>query len=157
MGDLSNIHNELVAIRSLLTTTSGRVEQIATRQDELIQTVDGLTASVDKLNTSITSIKAGIANALEVGDEEVAELRQKITDVADTMGAAVVNVHRDFAMILHQVGPAFEQVQRTVGPFAEAVSSFAADPSPLYGGGAHSSSAPGHPPHGATWPSQQQH
>ncbi len=152
---LTSIQNELATIRLMVSETNERVGRISTQQDELIQSVDILTASVDKLNTTLASAKTQCLASKHSEEAEIRELRQKITDVATTMGTAVVNVHRDFAMILGRVGPAFEQVERTVAPFATAVSGLIGD-APMTG----------HPPvqvgdaavwHGASQQQQQQH
>lgn len=124
---LTSIHNELAAIRRMVTVTNERVETLSSQQDELIQTVDTLTASVDKLNLALSNAKTQCLTSKHTEEAEIHELKQKLTDVASTMGTAVVNVHRDFALILGRVGPAFEQVERTVAPFANAVSGLVDD------------------------------
>ena len=125
---------DLAAIRRIVGATNARVEQIATRQDELVQTVEALAASVDKLNTSFSTIKVQLAEIAPpppqdkggATAEDIYELRQKMADIAETLGTSVSNLHRDFGMLTRQVGPALDQVQKTVGPFAAAVSDFAA-------------------------------
>lgn len=109
---------ELAALRAMVQQTDARVAALSTQQTELVHSIDNLSASVDKLSNSMTDVKSGVKN----NAHEVEELRAGLKDVATTMGAAVINVHTDFARVLHAVGPAFEQVQKTVVPFASAVS-----------------------------------
>lgn len=132
-------NQDIAAIRAVVESIDERVAQLSAKQGELIQTVEGLSASVDKLNGSFTTVKAQLAEMAKsdtgggevASGDDVVELRRQLQDVTDTMGTAVLNVHRDFAMVLRQIGPAFDQVQKTVVPFAAAATDFAnASPAP---------------------------
>ena len=117
------IQHELAAIRAVVTETQARVEKIGTKQEALALAVNDLTVSVDTLKRGVAEMNSP---APQQNSDEAEALKQMLTDTCEQLGGSVVNMHRDFAVLVQHLGPAFAQVDRTVTPFAAAIAGFTA-------------------------------
>lgn len=111
---------ELAATRAMVTATQRRVEKIAAKQDALALAVKDLTLSVDKLRKSDPTEQ-----------HEIERMKQMLTDTCEQLGTAQVNMHRDFSVLVQELGPAFAQVDRTIEPFAAAIAGFTETEEPV--------------------------
>ncbi len=118
------IQQELAAIRAVVTATEARVEKIGTKQEALALAVNDLTVSVDTLKKGVAEMNSPAQQ--QQSSNEAEALKRMLTDTCEQLGGSVVNMHRDFAVLVQHLGPAFAQVDKTVAPFGEAIAGFTA-------------------------------